>query len=158
MGLDERRGWLTWTTLGYEYLATLHQPPYGERAVAERASGRVIGAVGYVPLLDQFGRLLSFVGTAVPATVGLTSAELGLYYAISPRFRHRGYATEAARALVDHAFAALRLARIVATTSYDNAGSMAVMRRLGMRLDRNPGPEPPWLQVVGVLENRAGGA
>ena len=29
------------------------------------------------------------------------------------------------------------------------------MRKLGMRLERNPSPEPPWLQVVGVLENAA---
>ena len=25
--------------------------------------------------------------------------------------------------------------------------------KLGLRLDRNPYPEPPWLQVVGVLDN-----
>ena len=27
-----------------------------------------------------------------------------------------------------------------------------VMRKLGMRIERNPSPEPHWLQVVGVLE------
>jgi hypothetical protein len=30
---------------------------------------------------------------------------------------------------------------------------MGVMRKLGMHLERNPYPEPPWLQVVGVIEN-----
>jgi hypothetical protein len=30
---------------------------------------------------------------------------------------------------------------------------MAVMRKLGMRILRNPESEPAWFQVVGVLEN-----
>ena len=42
--------------------------------------------------------------------------------------------------------------RIVATTSYDNLASIAVMRKLSMRIERNPLPDPPWLQVVGMLE------
>ena len=67
----------------------------------------------------------------------------------------QGYATEAARALVDYAFQHLRLKRIIATTTYAKAASMGVMRKLGMHLERNPYPEPPWLQVVGVLENDA---
>jgi hypothetical protein len=58
-----------------------------------------------------------------------------------------------ARALVDHAFEHLRLERLVATTTYVNAASIAVMRKLGMRIERNPYPSPPWLQVVGVLHH-----
>ncbi len=54
---------------------------------------------------------------------------------------------------MNYAFDTLRVRRIVATTEHDNAGSQGVMRRLGMRLERNPFPEPPWLQVVGVLDN-----
>lgn len=58
----------------------------------------------------------------------------------------------AARAVVDYAFGALRLGRIVATTEHDNEASMSVMRKLGMRVERNPHPEPPWFQVVGILD------
>jgi ribosomal-protein-alanine N-acetyltransferase len=43
--------------------------------------------------------------------------------------------------------------RVVATTTYENAASVRVMRKLGMRVERNPFPDPPWLQVVGLLEN-----
>ncbi len=32
------------------------------------------------------------------------------------------------------------------------AKSMGVMRKLGMRIERNPLAGPPWLQVVGILE------
>jgi hypothetical protein len=27
------------------------------------------------------------------------------------------------------------------------------MQRVGMRLERNPFPEPPWFQVVGVIDH-----
>ena len=54
--------------------------------------------------------------------------------------------------LVAYGFAEMRLQRIVATTEHANTASQAVMSRLGMRLDRNPEPEPPWFQVVGILD------
>lgn len=53
--------------------------------------------------------------------------------------------------MIAHAFTDLRLKRIVATTEFDNLESQGVMKKLGMTLTRNPLPEPPWLQVVGVL-------
>ena len=147
---DERQRWLQWTVLAYDQLALLHQPPYGDRAIVLERTEELIGACGYAPVLDAFGQIPALrCGDA--ERPGLTSPEVGLYYALAPAHRGRGYATEAARALVDHAFARLRLARIVATTTFDNAGSIAVMRRLGMRIERNPQPTPPWLQVVGVL-------
>lgn len=101
---------------------------------------------------------------SVRATPGLRAAgeavsparatpEVGLFWAIDPTQQGRGYATEAARALVAHAFGRLRLRRIIATTEYENVASQGVMRKLGMRVERNPLPEPPWLQIVGVLDN-----
>jgi RimJ/RimL family protein N-acetyltransferase len=54
--------------------------------------------------------------------------------------------------VIDHGFAELGLARIVATTDRDNLASIAVMRRLGMRVEQNPLGEPPWFQVVGWLD------
>jgi RimJ/RimL family protein N-acetyltransferase len=43
---------------------------------------------------------------------------------------------------------------MVATTTYDNAASMGVMRKLGMRIEKNPYEEPQWFQLVGILDNR----
>ncbi len=146
-----RERWLRWTVLSYEQLALLHQPPYGDRAVALRATGELIGAVGYAPCLHPFGQLGSF--TQAPPMAH--TAEVGLYWAMAPQHRGRGYAAEAGRALVDFAFGEMNLHRIVATTAYDNLASQRVMLKIGMALERNPLPGPPWLQVVGVLE-RAG--
>jgi [ribosomal protein S5]-alanine N-acetyltransferase len=151
MTLDDRQRWLQWTVLGYDELAKLYQPPYGERAVVLRESGTIIGACGYVPCLDAFGQLATLRPADAEAEDGLNSPEFGLFYAISPRFQRRGYATEAARALIDYAFAHLRLRRIIATTTHDNVASIGVMRRLRMQIERNPVLTPPWLQVVGIL-------
>jgi RimJ/RimL family protein N-acetyltransferase len=83
---------------------------------------------------------------------GKYSAEVGLFYAVSPAHRRKGYAAEAALALVDYGFETLQLRRIVATTEYENAASIGVMRKLGMSIARNPQSSPPWLQVVGILQ------
>lgn len=150
----QRRRWLEWSVLNEEMLAALGQPPYGDRAVTLKTTGELIGAVGFVPCLDFFGQLPSLqaeLGT------GVTSTEFGLFWACHPAHQRRGYLSEAARALVGYAFDVLKLHRIVATTEHDNAASSRVMGKLGMRIERNPLPEPPWLQVVGILDHSIGG-
>jgi [ribosomal protein S5]-alanine N-acetyltransferase len=151
--LELRQHWLAWTMASYDELARLFQPAYGDRAVAFKQTGQVIGLVGYVPCLAPFGQLPSFRLAAEDPTRQFMIPEVGLYYAFDPAHRRRGYATEAAMALVRYAFTALHLRRIVATTAYDNAASIGVMRKLGMRIEHNPDPTPAWFQVVGILEN-----
>jgi RimJ/RimL family protein N-acetyltransferase len=144
----DRERWLRWTRLGYEQLDELRQPPYGERAVQLRESDGVVGLVGLVPAFGPFGVLPSW-----PEPGGRNRAEVGLYWSVAPEHRGRGIASEAAAALVAHAFAELDLDRIVATTEHANLASIGVMRRLGMRIEGNPGSEPAWFQVVGILES-----
>jgi ribosomal-protein-alanine N-acetyltransferase len=151
--LAERAEWLQWTVLNYRQLASLHQPPYGDRAIVVRSSGQLVGACGYVPCLNAFEQLPGMAWGEKPEGMGLNSTEFDLFYAISPLHQRQGYGTEAVQALVDYAFGRLKLRRVVATTTFDNVASMGVMRKLGMRIARNPHPDPPWLQVVGLLEN-----
>ncbi len=148
----DRQRWLAWTVLNYDELARIYQPPYGDRAVVLKATQTIIGACGYVPCLGPFGQLPT-LATAVSLPPGLVSTEWGLYYAIDPQHRQQGYASEAAAALLDYAFNELHLWRVIATTDYDNAGSLGVMRRVGMTIAHNPLPTPPWLQAVGVLQH-----
>jgi RimJ/RimL family protein N-acetyltransferase len=148
-----RAEWLRWTVLSYEQLARLYQPPYGDRAIVLRASGELIGACGFVPSFGPFRQLRSGAAARGDAGARLYSPELGLYYAVSPARQRRGYAAEAVRALIDYAFEHLHLRRIVATTTYGNAASIRVMEKAGMRIERNPEPEPAWFQVVGVLDH-----
>jgi [ribosomal protein S5]-alanine N-acetyltransferase len=151
--IERRAEWLQWAAANCEQLARLYQPPYGDRAVVLRSSGELVGAVGFVPSFGPFHQLPSLAKPGDDAGNRLYSPEFGLYYAISTAHRRLGYCCEAVRAMIDYGFTALRLRRIVATTSYDNAASMRVMEKLGLRLERNPLPEPDWFQVVGIIEN-----
>jgi len=146
--LQIRRGWLDWTIRNYAELDRLNQPPYGDRAVELRENGQLIGLVGLVPLLAPFAQLPTF-GTQVDAPF---SAEVGLFWMICPTMQGRGLATEAAHSLVRFAFDVLKVGRILAGTEYSNFASIAVMRKLGMRIERNPFPSPAWFQITGILQ------
>ena len=152
--LRERRLWLEWSMLGEQWFEKLYQPPYGDRAIALQAGGEVIGSIGYVPLLMPFEQMPAVDGAAEPSAARFT-AEVGLFWAVAPEHQRRGYAAEAARAMIDYAFKHLRLKRILANTDTTNLASQGVMLKVGMRLARNPWPEPRWLQVIGVLDNPA---
>jgi RimJ/RimL family protein N-acetyltransferase len=93
----------------------------GKSALVENPSGRFVGWVGLGPS--------SSVGLAVGADY-----ELG--YRLHPGFWRRGYASEAAKGLVDYAFAEHALPRIVATTMTVNLGSRKVMENAGLRYVR----------------------
>jgi [ribosomal protein S5]-alanine N-acetyltransferase len=88
---------------------------HGLLAVEERATGQVVGMCG---LLKR---------EALP--------EPDLGYAFLPGAWGRGYATEAARAVLLHAGHVLGLARVLAIVSPGNAPSIRVLEKLGFRRD-----------------------
>ena len=141
--------YLDWAVRNERQLAQLGQPPYGDRAVVLKATGQLIGSVGLVPCVDVYGQLPSLGGQANC----FATAEVGLLWLIDPAHQGKGWATEAAQTLVNYAFGTMRLQRLIATTEHENLASQAVMRKLGMMVERNPFPDPPWLQTVGVLKN-----
>jgi RimJ/RimL family protein N-acetyltransferase len=145
-------------SLNAAVLSELGQPPLGDRAIVLRSTGELIGLVGLVPAFAPFGQLRP-IGEAAPRQrpPAHHRIEVGLYYHVRADHRRQGYATEAARALVDFAFERMDLGRMVATTDRDNLASQAVMRHLGMRLHENALPDPAWFQVVGVLESMDAG-
>ncbi|MFI6292611.1 GNAT family N-acetyltransferase [Nonomuraea sp. NPDC050790] len=74
-------------------------------------------------------------GGALAGTAGLRPLEdLGLEvtYSLSPPFWGYGYATEAARAVVEHALGPAGLPEVLAEVDEGNAASLAVVKRLGM--------------------------
>jgi [ribosomal protein S5]-alanine N-acetyltransferase len=144
--LDVDQNWLEWTVRNTVELAKMHQPPYGDRAIVLKDTGLLIGAVGLVACFAPFGLLTG-------DTSMLNTPEIGLFWSLDTAHRGKGYATEAAQALIDFAFNKMNLKRIVATTEYENEPSQKVMERLAMKLERNPHPEPFWFQVVGILDN-----
>jgi ribosomal-protein-alanine N-acetyltransferase len=147
----ERLDWLDWTVRNYVALKRLHQPPYGDYAVVLTEGDELVGAVGLVPSVGPFEQLPSWKAQPGVAAGDRVTAEMGLFWATAPALSGRGIASEAAQRLVDFAFDELHVARLVATTEHSNAASIGVMRRLGMRIERNPRAEPAWFQTVGVL-------
>ncbi len=80
-------------------------------AIERKADGRVLGSVTLMPDADQ------------------PRAELG--YILGREHWGRGYAGEAQRRVVDHAFDDLGLHRLEADTHPDNAASTRSLERLG---------------------------
>ena len=62
---------------------------------------------------------------------GLKDPDIG--YAFLASVWGRGYASEAARASLDHARRTLRLGRIVAITTPGNTASQAVLKKIGLK-------------------------
>lgn len=139
-----------WYSLSAVVQPMLYQFPYGDRAVIQKSTNQIVGAAGFVPCLDFFSRIPEL---GIPASVTHKTPEVGLFYAIHPDHRKKGFASEAVLALIEHAFQDVSLQRLVATTSYDNLASQGVMQKIGMRICRNPSGIPEWLQIVGVIEN-----
>ncbi|HRE29429.1 MAG TPA: GNAT family N-acetyltransferase [Anaerolineales bacterium] len=91
----------------------------GTWAVTETDTAAVIGYCGLFSYPDIGGR-----------------SEIELGYRLARRFWGKGYATEAALAVRDHAFDALGLPRLVALIDPANARSLRVAAKLGMRFER----------------------
>lgn len=149
-----RTDWLQWTMLGYKVQGQLMQPPYGERAIILKSSDTLIGAIGLVQSYAPFETLPYFQKRLKGDTSKLSTPEMGLFWVIDSQHRGHHYASESAQALIDVMFNQKGLKRIVATTEYDNPASIAVMKRLGMSIERNPNPTPEWFQITGILENK----
>ena len=149
--LKDPKSWLGWQILSEEWFRRMRQPPYGDQAITVKKGNQLVGAVGYVPCLEPFEQIPELRGPSQPSRYCTT--ELGLFYAIDPEYRRQGYASEAAQAMLQYAFRQLHVRRVIAMTDYANVASQNVMRKLGMKITRNPLPEPRWLQIVGVLEN-----
>lgn len=66
-----------------------------------------------------------------------TLEDVDIGFAFLPRFWGRGYAHEAAAAVLDYGREVLELDRIVAITSPDNAPSIRLLEKLGLRLEKS---------------------
>lgn len=96
---------------------TIHQQETGGYSfwpVIERESGLMCGEAGLFPLAPD-------------------GPDVALGYAFGSAYWGRGYATEAAGAVIAEAFGALGMDRLVAITREANHGSRRVLAKLGFR-------------------------
>ncbi|HSN16772.1 MAG TPA: GNAT family N-acetyltransferase [Gammaproteobacteria bacterium] len=87
----------------------------GVGAVVLKESGLVVGGAGIQPQ-DRSG-------------------DYELAWSIWKEHWNKGYATEIASALKDHAFRTMKLKRIVAVADVPNLASIRIMQKIGMRYD-----------------------
>jgi len=84
-------------------------------------------------------------GAGLVGTAGLRPLEelgLEIFYSLAPGAWGKGYATEAARAVMDYGLGPLGLPEVLAEVDEGNTASVAVVKRLGMT---------PYAVVPGVL-------
>lgn len=63
-------------------------------------------------------------------------ADPDIGFALLPEFWSKGYAFEAAKATLDHAVGTLGLDRVAAIVNPDNAASIALLQKLGLRFQQ----------------------
>lgn len=98
------------------YLAPYAADGFGMYLMESKASGEPIGTCG---LVDR---------------PGLEGIDIG--FALHSAFWSRGYAVEAAAAVLEYARSSLGIQRVVAITNPDNLGSQAVLRKIGLGYER----------------------
>jgi RimJ/RimL family protein N-acetyltransferase len=64
-----------------------------------------------------------------------TAGQGEIRFAIGPAYRRQGYATEAVKAVMTHAFEHFRMHRVYAVTAGQNQASAKLLRGIGMRLE-----------------------
>jgi len=97
-------------------------------------------ARGFGVWLIELGSATGLIGTAGLRPLG--SSGLEIFYSLAPGAWGHGYATEAARAVVEYGLGPLGLPEVLAEVDEGNAASVAVVRRLGMT---------PYAVVPGLL-------
>jgi RimJ/RimL family protein N-acetyltransferase len=111
---------------------------------AHRASFLERGHLAHMIIVELGGRVIgdtmirtedAYAQSEIADAARGTQAELG--WTFDPAYGGRGFATEAARALVDLSFGPLGLRRVYAMCFADNVATWRLMERLGMRREQH---------------------
>jgi [ribosomal protein S5]-alanine N-acetyltransferase len=143
---EKTAAWLRATLASYEQLGI------GSLAVLRKEDGVLMGRCGLTDLAvesapaDHGIRRGWFGREGAPARVALTF-ECELSYTFDPAFWGQGFATEAARCVLDYTRDVLRLSYAISAILPQNIRSRRVAERLGARVDGQ-------MEVVGLTWDR----
>jgi RimJ/RimL family protein N-acetyltransferase len=137
------------------------------RAESDRLLGRIAahwdehGFGLWAAELRGDGRLIGFVGLAVPTFLPAVLPAVEVGWRLASDVWGRGLATEGGRAALEHGFGTLRLDRIVSIIDPRNAASLRVAGKLGLRWERtevHPGTlRPVHVYAAAAAASMAGG-
>jgi RimJ/RimL family protein N-acetyltransferase len=142
--------WEAWRAFALSDRARFVRAPDISGALAWRAMGHLIGHWvlrgfgSFVYCLKGTDRAIGHAGPWFPAT--WPEREIG-WTVWDPEAEGKGYAFEAARATIAHAFGPLGWDTAVSYIDQENARSIALAERLGARPDPDARPNEPGLLV-----------
>lgn len=132
-----------------EFVLELLNDPSFIKNIADRGVRSVADARRYIVerLIAGYEKhgfgmyLVELKETGAPAGIcGLVKreelADVDIGFAFLPRYRAKGYALESASAIKVYALDVLGLKRLVAIVNPDNAGSIKVLEKLGLKYER----------------------
>lgn len=137
------------TTDDAEFILELLNEPGYIKNIADRGVRNADDARRYIETMpvasyvkNGFGLFaVTLKGSGIPIGMcGLIKRdfwdEIDIGYALLERYWGKGYAYEAASAVMDYGRNVLKLKRIVAITAPDNEASMHVLEKLGLRFEK----------------------
>ncbi len=93
--------------------------------------------------IAETGQCIGFIGLNAPEIAPIApEGTLEIGWRLAPEFWGKGYATEGARALLDHAFGPLGQPEVISFAVTGNRRSTAVVERLGMHRDADTFQHP----------------
>lgn len=129
-------------------LELLNEPSFlqyiGDKGVRTLKDARDYIRNGPMASYERFGFGLYLIELKADGTpIGMcgllkrdTLPDVDLGYALFPKYWGKGYAVEAARAMLEHGEKDFGLNRIVAITTPDNHSSIKVLERIGFRFEK----------------------
>ena len=156
LSLETSRLNLRWLTLDDAafILELVNDPGWirfiGDKSVTNLDAARSYLETGPVAMYREHGFGLNRVALKADDTaIGIcgilqraTLAEPDLGFAFLPKFRRRGYAHEAAQAILGHTSRVMRLSRVAAILSPQNTASAGLVEKLGFSFERNYQAQP----------------
>lgn len=113
-------------------------PKIGDRAATKALIQHFIkhykkyGFTAYAVELKSNGEFIGFVGLLVASFEANFTPAIEIAWRLDSQYWGRGYATEAAKSIVNFAFTTLKLEEVVSFTVENNMRSRRVMEKIGM--------------------------
>lgn len=136
----------TWKPTDVDLMAVIDQDPkvceylpaIGTRATTQTGIDRIIkhyaehGFCLYAVELKENSEFIGWVGLSKPSFEAHFTPAVEIGWRLASQHWKKGYATEAAKAVLDYGFLALNLAEIVSFTVVNNRASRRVMEKIGL--------------------------
>jgi RimJ/RimL family protein N-acetyltransferase len=137
----------TWKKQDLDPMSAINQDPLvceflpkiGDRAATKALIQLFInhyekyGFTAHAVELRSNSKFIGFVGLLIPSFEAHFTPAVEIAWRLDSKYWGKGYATEAAKSVVDFAFTTLKLEEVVSFTVENNIRSRRVMEKIGMR-------------------------